>query len=65
MRSGRLTVRNAQLPSGNRMAQQANAGSRKAAGNREISLVLLQILPDNWPDTGVLPGPERVLTWAG
>jgi hypothetical protein len=26
-------------------------------------LVLHQILAHNWPDTGVVPGPERVLTW--
>ncbi len=39
---GRLTVRKAQFPSGNRMAQEANAGSRKAAGNRERRLVLHQ-----------------------
>lgn len=30
---GRLTVRKAQLPSGNRKGQKANAGSRKARGN--------------------------------
>ena len=64
-RLGRLTVRKVQFPSGNRMAQQANAGRRKATGNREIFLVLHQILAHNWPDTGMLPGPERVLTWAG
>jgi hypothetical protein len=32
---GRLTVRKAQILSGNRMAQEANAGRRKATGNRE------------------------------
>jgi hypothetical protein len=21
------------------------------------------VVPDNWPDTGVALGPERVLTW--
>jgi hypothetical protein len=61
---GRLTVRKAQVLSGNRMAQEANAGRRKATGNRENRLVLQPVLPDNWPDTGALPGPERVPTWA-
>jgi hypothetical protein len=34
MVAGRPTVRKAQLPSGRRMTQEANADSRKAAGNR-------------------------------
>ena len=33
--SGRPPVRNAQLPGGHRMTQEANAGGRKAAGNRD------------------------------
>jgi hypothetical protein len=32
---GRPTVREAEIRSGNRMAQEAKAGSRKAAGKRE------------------------------
>jgi hypothetical protein len=36
MVSGKPTVRKAQFPSGNKMVQEANAGSRKAAGNREM-----------------------------
>ena len=32
--AGRPTVRKVQFPSGRRMTQEANAGSRKAAGNR-------------------------------
>jgi len=32
--AGRPTVRKAQFPSGRRMTQEANAGGRKAAGNR-------------------------------
>jgi hypothetical protein len=32
--AGRPTVRKAQFPCGRRMTQEANAGSRKAAGNR-------------------------------
>jgi hypothetical protein len=34
--SGKPTVRKAQLPSGNKMVQEANAGGRKAAGTREM-----------------------------
>jgi hypothetical protein len=35
MAPGKPTVRKAQSPGGNRMTRQANAGSRKAAGNRD------------------------------
>jgi len=35
---GKPTVRKAQLPSGNKMVQEANAGGRKAAGNRETTV---------------------------
>ncbi len=55
---GRLTVRKAQSPSGNRMAQEANAGSRKAAGNRGRRLVLQPVLTENWPDAGTCPSPK-------
>jgi len=34
--SGQPTVRRAQLPGGNRMTEKRNAGSRKAAGNRDV-----------------------------
>jgi hypothetical protein len=34
---GKPTVRKAQLPSGNKMVQEANAGGRKAPGNRETT----------------------------
>lgn len=61
---GRPTVRKAQLPSGNRMAQEANAGSRKATGTRGMMTTSPLVAPHNRPDTGMLPGPERVLTWA-
>ena len=33
---GRPTVREAQFPSGRRMTQEAKAGRRKAAGNRDM-----------------------------
>jgi hypothetical protein len=35
-RTGKPTARKAQLPSGERMTQKANAGIRKATGNRGI-----------------------------
>src|SRR4029450_10246800 len=34
-------------------------GSRKP-GHRSLAPPL--VVPDNWPDTGRMPGPERVLT---
>ena len=50
---GKPTVRKAQIPGGNRMTREANAGGRKAAGNRDTDgwPLLLAVL-DNWPDTG-------------
>ena len=36
MVSGKPTARKPQLPSGNKMVQVANAGSRKATGNQEM-----------------------------
>jgi hypothetical protein len=46
-------VRRAQLPGGNRMTEKRNAGSRKAAGNRDTMAGPLRLVVlDNWPDTG-------------
>ena len=61
--AGRPTVREAESPGGRRKAREANAGGRKAAGNRDTMswLPLLAVL-DNWPDTGLMPGPGRALT---
>lgn len=50
--SGKPTARKAQLPSGNRMIQEAKAGSRKAAGNRGWWPAPPLAVPHNWPDTG-------------
>jgi hypothetical protein len=50
--AGKPTVRKAQFPGGNRMTRQANAGGRKAAGNRGVMLALPLAALDNWPDTG-------------
>ena len=64
MGAGRPTVRKAQLPSGRRMTQKANADGRKAAGNRRPQ--------DRHPPPGGLritgriradARPERELTW--
>lgn len=50
---GKPTVRKAQLSGGNRMTREANAGGRKATGNRdELTVLLLSGVADNWPDTG-------------
>jgi hypothetical protein len=49
---GRPTVREADILSGNRMAQEANAGSRKASGKREMLAGAPPDLPYNRPDTG-------------
>jgi hypothetical protein len=57
-RFGQLTVRKAQHPSGNRMAQEAKAGSRKATGNRGMTTSAPPVAPDNRPDTGNCPGPK-------
>jgi hypothetical protein len=49
---GKPTVREAQLPGGHRMVQQANAGGRKATGNRDAWLFPSAAVSHNWPDTG-------------
>jgi hypothetical protein len=59
---GGLTVRKADVPSGGRMTREANAGSRKAAGNRDVVAELLSAVVDNRPDRGCVPWPERALT---
>jgi hypothetical protein len=51
--SGKPTVRKAQIPGGTGMTREANAGGRKAAGNRDgRSWPLLPGVSDNRPDTG-------------
>lgn len=40
------------------MAREANAGSRKAAGNRARQYGTSADCPDNRPDTGGMPGPK-------
>lgn len=60
--AGQPTARKAQLPSGGRMTWEANAGGRKATGNRDSVAGPPPVVSENWPDTGLVPGPERVLT---
>jgi len=60
---GKPTVRKAQVPGGNRMTREANAGGRKAAGNRdEVAgpFCWLSWITGRIP--GGVPGPERALT---
>src|SRR5262249_8650082 len=63
---GRPTVRRAEAPRRERDAQEANAGSRKAAGNPPRQGWRRRPPPGR---TGRIPapvaGPVRVLTWAG
>ena len=57
--TGRLTVRKAQLPGGNRRTQEANAGSRKAAGKRDRNgWHLPLVVAYNRPDTGCFRDPK-------
>ena len=55
---GKPTARKAQTLSGDWMTREANAGSRKATGNREIGSPPPAAAPHNWPDTGWMPGPK-------
>ncbi len=52
------------IPQRDRTAREANAGGRKAAGNRDDLAAPSAAVADNWPDTAYAE-PERVLTWAG
>src|SRR5215831_16954717 len=45
--------------------QEANAGGRKAAGNRDIMADSSGGRPGQLAGYGHMPGPERVLTWSG
>jgi hypothetical protein len=40
------------MPQREQDAQKANAGGRKAAGNRDDIWLPLSRVPHNWPDTG-------------
>jgi hypothetical protein len=56
---GKLTVRKARVRSGRGMTQEANAGSRKATGKRDVFGRLLRWSSSyNRPDTGVRPDPK-------
>jgi hypothetical protein len=62
--AGRPTVRKVQFRSGRRMAQEANADGRKAAGNREPLFWRLRQRPRITGRIRVVARPERELTWA-
>ncbi|MBO0884325.1 MAG: hypothetical protein J2P17_29155, partial [Mycobacterium sp.] len=49
---GGLTVRKVEVPSGEGMTREANAGSRKATGTRDVAARLLMAVVDNRPDRG-------------
>ncbi len=47
------------------MTREANAGTSKGDRKRAAASTgtfMAVAVPDNWPDTGVMPGPERVPT---
>ena len=64
--AGKPTVRNAQLPGGDRMTNKPNAGGGNAAGNHES-----RTSPSSWSSwitgriPGLVPGRESALTWSG
>jgi hypothetical protein len=61
--SGRPTVRKVQLPSGRRMTQEAKAGGRKAAGNRDDAASSSAGGLAELAGYELMLGPERALTW--
>ncbi len=64
--SGKPTARKAQPLGGNLMTEKRNAGSRKTTGNRDaMASPSRLVVSDNWPDTGLVPGRESVLTRSG
>ncbi len=63
--AGKPEVTKAQVLGGNRMPMKRMPVRRKAAGNRDDHPAPPLAVPHNRPDTGLLPGPERGLTWAG
>ena len=63
--TGQPTARKAQSPSGGRMTREANAGGRKATGNRDAHGRPSAGRPAQLAGYGRVPGPERVLTRVG
>jgi hypothetical protein len=53
---GGPTVRKVELPSGRRMTREANAGGRKATGNRDGMARLPLVVSANRPDRDLCPG---------
>jgi len=56
--AGRPTVRKAEIPSGEGMTREANAGGRKVTGNQDNMARLPLVVPDNRPDRDTCPSPK-------
>ena len=65
LRAGKPTVREAQYPSGQRMAKKRTPAAERRQETGTSWLAPPPAAPHNWPDTGLVPGPERELTWPG
>src|SRR5947199_2130237 len=65
-RSGRPTVRRAEVSGGNRMSKKPRPAGESRQETGIVGLLLQTAVLDNWPDTG--PGaraPKGALTWTG
>jgi hypothetical protein len=62
---GKPTVREAQFPSGIWMTKKRTPVAERRQEKRDRWPALRRSCRHNWPDTGLMPGPERVLTWSG
>ena len=56
--AGKPEVTKAEVPGGNRMPKKLMPVRRKATGNRDSLTSPPLAVPDNRPDTGLLPGPK-------
>lgn len=63
--TGKPTVREAQFPSGRWMTKKRMPAAERRQETGASSLAPPPAASHNWPDTGLVPGPERVLTWSG
>jgi hypothetical protein len=63
--AGQPTVREAQFPSGQGMTKKRTPAAERRQETGASWLAPPPAAPHNWSDTGLVPGPERVLTWSG
>jgi hypothetical protein len=63
--SGRPTVRRAQLPDGDRMPKKRMPVAERQQETETSMPAPPLVVSHNWPDTGLVPGHESALTWAG